>query len=274
MSRVTTIGLSRDGRHNYYANYADKKAGPLPGVTGVIGIMDKPAVAYWRGKTVAEIIAKDVDFYAKLIATGGVDAAVGWAAKLPGYERDKAADVGTIVHIVVDKLIHGHEVDVPVDQLAYVQAFHRFLEERKPTIVSSEQLVCGWDYGGTFDFLTKEADGSYAIYDVKTWKHRPVPGGDMYAETAMQLAAYANAHFIGAPGDPKRHRMPKITGHYVLHLRPDAYDSGYQVYPFHVTDADYEAFRGLLTAYRWKQTRAKVVIGEPHTQLTEQEKVA
>jgi hypothetical protein len=263
---VTSVGLWRDANHRYYAKYADTEpVGPMPGVTGVIGIMDKPGVAYWRGTTVAQIIAKDLEFFRKLVETGGAEAAVGWAAKLPGHERDKAADTGSLVHILVEKILRRREVEIPVGLVPYALAFRRYLTDHQPNIASVEQLI--WNraagYGGTFDFLEKRTDGTWVLWDVKTWKRRPIPGGDMYAETAMQLAAYANADVIGAPDDPKRHRMPPITAHGVLHLRPDLYDSGYARYPFHVTEADYSGFVGLLNAYRWKQERAKVVIGEP-----------
>lgn len=260
-----TVGLWHDTKHRYFAKYADTEPiGPLPGVTGVIGVMDKPAVAYWRGTTVAKIIARDVDFYAKLIQTGGEDAAVAWAGKLPGYEADKAADTGSLVHILVEKILRRHEVEIPVELAPYAIAFRRFLDEHSPRVVSVERMVANLKvgYGGTLDLLLDLGDG-IELWDVKTWRKRPEAGKDMYAETVMQLAAYGQAEFIGAANDPKRHRMPAIARYGVLHLRPDLYDAGYSLIPFAVTQADYDAFRGLLAAYRWKQTRAALVIGEP-----------
>ena len=267
------VGLWHDAQHNYFAKYADTALiGPLPGVTGAIGIMDKPAVAYWRGTTVAQIIARDVQMYAKLIETGGVDAAVAWAAKLPGYERDKAADTGSMVHVMAEKIVRRHEVDVPLELVGYVQALQRFLEEHNPKIITVEFQVANLavGYGGTGDWLWDSGDGP-ELWDTKTWKRYPKVGGDMYAETAMQLAAYSNAEFIGAPGDPKRHRMPKIQRCGVLHLRPDLYEKGYSLIPFDVGPQEFEAFRGLLAAWHWKRERARKVVGEP---LRAKEKVA
>ena len=261
----TTVGLWHDRNHRYFAKYADTAAiGPLPGVTGAIGILDKPAVAYWRGTTVAQIIAKDLDFYRKLIEAGGVDAAVTWAAKLPGYERDKAADKGTLVHVLVEKILRGREVEVDPELVPYAIAFRRFLEERKPTVVSVERQVAhlehGW--GGTLDLLLDFGDG-IELWDVKTWRKRPVAGSDMYSETGLQLGAYSHAKFIGAPDDPKRHRMPQIARCGVLHLRPDAYDAGYSMIQFRVTDREYETFLALLPIVAWKQECAKAIIQEP-----------
>jgi hypothetical protein len=265
MTRVTTIGLSRDARHQYYANYADRQAGPIPGVTGTIGIMDKPAIVGWAKNEVAKAAVGNMTMLAEMLDKGGPDAAVKWLAAIPGYQRDKAADTGSLVHILVEKILRKREVEVPVELVPYAIGFRNFLETRQPAMVSVEQLCArldGLPYGGTFDFIA-DLDGIRTLVDVKTWRKLPLPGGEMYAETAMQLAAYANAQFIGAEGDPKRHRMPAIAAHAVLHLRPDLYDKGWQLYPFHVTEADYEGFLGLLAAYRWKQTRARLVIGEP-----------
>lgn len=268
-----TVGLWHDWRHRYFAAYPDigGRKGPLPGVTGTIGILDKPAVAYWRGTTVASIIADNLEMYRGLIQTGGKDAAVKWAGQLPGYERDKAADTGSLVHVLVEKIMRGHEITVEPDLIPYAIAFRRFLDERKPSVISVEHSVCnledGW--GGTFD-LYAELDGVKTLLDAKTWKRRPEPGSDMYAETALQLAAYGHADFTGIAEDPKRYSPPRPEAYAVLHLRPDLYEAGYQVYPFDVTEQEYETFRSLLVAYRWKQERAKQVIGDPAVGLKEE----
>lgn len=261
---VEKIGLWHDPQHRYYYHYADKSGGPLPSVTGVIGILDKPAVAYWRGTTVATIIAKDLDFYGKLIETGGVDAAVAWAGKLPGYEAEKAANTGSLVHILAEKILRQREFELDVELLPYVQAFRNFLDARKPKVVSVERQVANLSlgYAGTLDLLLDYGDG-IELWDLKTWRKLPIVGRDTYAETALQLAGYKHAEFIGSPGDPKRHRMPKITRCGVLHLRPDLYSKGWQTYPYDVTDAEWHAFQACLVAHTWKQTRSKLVIGEP-----------
>ena len=261
---VEQIGLWHDARHQYFYHYADKSGGPIPGVTGAIGVLDKPAVAYWRGTTVATIIAKDVDFYAKLIETGGVDAAVAWAGKLPGYEADKAANTGSLVHILAEKILRRKDVEVEPELGPYALAFRNFIEARQPKVVSVERKVANLThgYGGTLDLLLDFGDG-IELWDIKTWRKMPLPGKDTYAETGLQLAAYANAEFIGSPGDPKRHRMPKIARTGVLHLRPDLYAKGWQLYPMQATEAEFDAFLACLTAYRWKQSRSRLIVGEP-----------
>lgn len=261
-----TVGLWHDARHQYYVSYESTgKVGPIPGVTGAIGMKDKPAIAYWRGTTVAKIIGQQLDLYRTMVETGGLDAAVAWAGKLPGYERDKAADTGTLVHVLVESILRKKEVTVEPELVPYAVAFRRFIEESEFTVQSVEQKVAnltdGW--GGTYDLFGTDRAGTPTLLDVKTWRSRPIPGKDMYSETAMQLAAYGRGEFVGKANDPRKYRAPRPEAYGVLHLRPDAYDRGYAVWPFDVTDAEYDAFLGLLRVYHWQQTRARKVVGDP-----------
>jgi hypothetical protein len=258
------IGLWRDERHNYFARYADREAGPLPGVTGAIGIMDKPAIVGWAKNEVAKAAVDNMAMVGEMLTKGGRDATVSWLAGIPGYQRDAAADTGSLVHILSEKIARQQEAEIPAALEPYAAAFRSFLADRAPELVSLEQQVGNLTdgYGGTFDILAR-LDGVLTLIDVKTWRKRPLPGGDMYAETAMQLAAYGHAEFIGSLGDPKRHRMPRPDAYAVLHLRPDQYEAGYQVYPYTVTDAEYAAFLATLTLTKWKRERARLVIGDP-----------
>lgn len=259
-----TVGLWHDARHQYYAAYEDiGKVGPLPGVTGAIGMKDKPAIVGWAKNEVAKAAIANYEMLGQMVGTGGADAAAKWLSAIPGYQRDTAADTGSLVHILVEKILRQQEAEVPPELVPYTAAFRRFLETGVK-VVAVEKQVANLDvgYGGTLDLLLDFGHG-IELWDVKTWRKRPTPGRDMYAETAMQLAAYSRAGFMGQRNDPKRYRMPPITGHGVLHLRPDAYDAGYQLYPFDITDAEFRAFTGLLEVYRWQRDRATKVIGEP-----------
>src|SRR5438128_11207094 len=96
--------------------------------------------------------------------------------------------------------------------------------------------------------------GQTWLIDLKTSK-------GYYAETAMQLAAYANADFIGLPDDPKRYRLPPIDRYAVLHLRPEAYASGYSLVEYNVGQPEFAAFLSALSLSAWSK-HAKPV-GEP-----------
>jgi hypothetical protein len=41
----------------------------------------------------------------------------------------------------------------------------------------------------------------------------------------------------------------------ILHVRPEAYAKGYQLYRLNLTPADTEAFLGALAIYRWAEQR-------------------
>jgi hypothetical protein len=142
------------------------------------------------------------------------------------------------------------------DAVPFVAAYRRFKAEVNPTFKSLEQYTCNLSlgYGGTFDFLAV-MDGKLTLGDTKT-------GKGVYEETRLQLAGLGMAEFIGRPNDPKRYRMPKVEQYVVLHVRPEAYAKGYQLYRVNVNEADREAFRGALSIYRWAEQRPSK--GEPY----------
>ena len=171
--------------------------------------------------------------------------------------------MGSEVHRWAEQVARGGDPDVPTEHLGYVEAYRRWLVDDTPELVSVEKFVAAptAGYAGTYDLLAR-LDGRLYLLDIKTWKRAPRVGSDMYAETALQLAAYGYAEFIGLPNDPKRYAMPPLDGFGVLHLRPDLYATGYAVIPFDVTDAEYDAFLAALRIYRWKADRARSVITE------------
>jgi hypothetical protein len=102
-------------------------------------------------------------------------------------------------------------------------------------------------YAGTLDAIVRIA-GETWLLDYKTSK-------GVYPETALQLAAYANADFIGRPGDPIRYGIPVIEQYGVVHIRPE----GAELVPMDVGGA-FEAF---LAAKRLTDWRSADVVGRP-----------
>jgi hypothetical protein len=266
--RPPTTGLWHDARHRYFGNYPDLGAfGPLTSVTSAIGILDKPGIAIWRGQTVARTIAEKLPMFTEMVASSGVDNAVKWASSLPDYQRDTAADIGSRIHQLTEQVARGGEPDMTDDERRYVEAdmaAHADLGFR-PISLEKQVVNLTEGFAGTFDEIAA-LDGENWMIDRKTWRRAPRPGGDMFAETGMQLAAYAHGEFVGVPDDPKRYRLPHIDRFAVLHLRPELYERGYALYPFDVTAADYAGFLGLLAAHKWKQSRARLLIQEPMQQ--------
>lgn len=242
-TRVPTQGLFRDDRHRYY--WAGK--GPYPGVTSVIKALDKPALIEWAKRETARCAIDNYDFVADLVARGGPEAAKAWLARIPDFQRDTAADMGSAVHRIAEAISRGQRISPTEDESPFADAYIRFVQDYAPQFKSLERMVFSekHGYGGTFDSIAVIAGQTYLI-DTKTSK-------SVYEETAMQLAALGNADWCGLPGDPKKYRIPKVQRYAVLHIRPDQYARGYRLIEFRVTDADYDAFLACLRLTNWRR---------------------
>ena len=65
----------------------------------------------------------------------------------------------------------------------------------------------------------------------------------------------------GLPDDPKRYRLPAIDRYAVLHLRPEAYASGYSLVEYNVGQPEFQAFLAALSLSAWSRNAKPV--GEP-----------
>jgi hypothetical protein len=257
-TRVPEVGLYRDDKHNYYWN-----AGPkMPGVTASIDPADdKEGLIGWAKREVAACSVRNFDFLQDLIARGGVDNAINWLSRIPDFQRDTAADIGSAVHRMAEKVVRGHEQEIPEDQRPFAEAYARFLRDYQPEFESLEQKVCNLThhYGGTYDAIAR-VDGKRTLIDYKTSK-------TLQPKIGLQLAAYAGAEFVGRINDPKMYGrsklgLDKFDQFAVLHIRPDQYARGYRLVRFEVTGHTYEAFLHALWLYAQWRKKAKDVIGE------------
>lgn len=243
--------------HAYY--FGDIK---VPGVTSVIGMLDKPALKGWAAGVAAEfvadaIIVKDDQLIADDLWAELVQQSKSWKYPLPAkFSRTKLVDAlkwmhsrrsteaaakGTEVHDFAERLAAGEEVTVPDHVVGHVDAYLRFRDEWGPTDELTE-LSVGFrrfgGYAGTLDMICDVAGLGRCLIDIKT-------GSGVWGETALQLAAYRFAD-IYIDADGAEQPMPAIDWCGVLHLRADGYD----LYPF-VADADvHRQFLYLLAAYQ------------------------
>ena len=254
-----TVGLWRDDKHRYYARYPDKpetSGRAMPGVTSVIKVVDKPALIPWAKGITADAALDNIDRITEMLASDGRAPTKAWLTAHAVAVSDKAMNLGSRVHALAEQIERGADPTLSEDEAPFVEAYRRWKVETAPTFKSLEQFTCNLTlgYGGTFDFLAY-IDGKLTLGDTKT-------GKGVYPETRLQLAALGMAEFIGRPNDPKRYRMPKVEQYVVLHVRPEAYAKGYQLYRVNVNEADREAFRGALSIYRWAEQRPSK--GEPY----------
>jgi hypothetical protein len=242
-------GLVMSQDHRYWFN----GEGPRPSVTTVLEVLSKPALVYWKGQEVARAILRDpVAFHNEV--RNGDEYAIKWAMQKSDEQRDKAARLGSSIHLLADmvsrpseKAVDGFQVsDEEKPYLEAWRAFTAFLEAQGASIVSSEHAVWGEGYAGTYDLIVKMDDVLWMV-DIKTSK-------GIYPEYALQLAAYGHAAGIILANDPKLYPMPKIDRYAVLHLRPDAYpQDGYKLIEYPVTEREYFSFISALDLYEWRK---------------------
>lgn len=227
----------------------------VPGVTTVIGNgLPKPALMGWAAKTIAEYVAdrldqKDGHVVADQLVADLGDIARGrskpWPEKLSRtkvaeqlkgvhYEdRDQAANRGTAVHNLAEKLAHGEEVEVPDELTGHVDSYLQFLEDWQPTDALVEVVVGNVKerYSGTLDMIATLADGRRWLLDIKTSRSGP------YGEVALQLAGYRFAEWAVIDGDLVP--MPEVDCCGVIWVRADGYD----LFPFEAGLAQYRIFQ-------------------------------
>ncbi len=245
---VDDVGLVRDARHRYRWN-----GGPwFPSVTTVLGIKDKPGLVGWAKRETAACAVRNLDILARMVASGGPQAAGEWLKRIPDFRRDVAADLGSRVHAVAEGLGRGEPVAVDAEVRPFLEAYRRdFLEPFRPRFLAVEAMVCSprYEYGGTADAFV-EIDGEIWLLDYKT-------GSGVYPDTALQLAGLARAQFLGRPGDPRQYPVPPATRFGILHVRPE----GARLYPVTVDRAAVAAFLDARRLYAWDQGAARTARG-------------
>jgi hypothetical protein len=195
----------------------------VPGVTTILGVLNKPAIAKWAASSVAEYVADNREAIEHLYAAGR-GPMVAALKETPWQRRDDSAARGTTFHDFAERIVRGEEVDVPDAQVGLVESCLRFLEDYN---IGADAIaeVCvasrAHHYAGKVDLF---ANG--AIWDYKSGKR-------IYASTAFQLSAYGNAEFMtdGLGGEEKP--LPPVEAAYGVHIRED----GYSVHPL-AFDAD------------------------------------
>lgn len=264
----SSIGAFMNAKHQYWCN----GIGPVPSVTTVLGIIDKPAVVVWKAKATATAIIENWSTVSRLITEQGQDAAVKWGMKQADESRDKAANLGSSVHLLADiegigpgaSVSDSEGFQVSEGTQPYLEAYRGFLDRyTRSAIVSSEHMV--WSlagYAGTYDLLMT-IDDELWLLDIKT------SGKGPYPEWGLQLAAYRWADFIVLSNNPTYYPMPLIKRAGVLHLRPDLYpDTGWRLIEYPISSRDYVAFTAALELYTWKSegrfTKSKLIGRQKH----------
>lgn len=229
----------------------------VPGVTSVLGMLPKEFLKFWAAKVVAETAVENLGSVVGL-AMSDPQGAVDYLKRAPQRNTGAAADNGTAVHDMYERLAKGEDAGRVLPEMKpYLAIFRDFERKFSPEFLHIEDTV--WSethgYAGSFDWIARVTDPSTketltAIGDWKTTR------SGVHEEVALQLSAYKNADYIVRP-DGGRVPIPKIDVGLVVHARPE----GGQVVPARVDDDVFEVFKTLLGVYHYEKDTKKTVLG-------------
>lgn len=238
----------------------------FPGVTTLLGELNKPALPAWYAKVTAEFAVNEFEAWKKLDNDTAVDLLKG----APIRARDNAGNRGTKVHAAVPNVaglgalrleqeLRRFERSMGDGELdGYVAGAVKFLQLFAEDVEAQEVTVFSQRYGyaGTADLLaTLQVDGR-SVRAVVDWKS----GAGVYQDAALQMAAYALADWRAEhdfeSGKFKAVDVGEVDALVAVHLRNSGEATAY------VLDFDAETkvrygvlLEGLAAIYRWKKQR-------------------
>jgi hypothetical protein len=149
-----------------HTRYTLKDGTQVPGATTVLGLLNKPQLILWANR----------------LGLQGIDST---------KYRDKAAEIGTCAHLMVQNHLSGEKPDYSLfspDTISQAEnALLSFFEwekshEIRPILLEQPLISEVHKFGGTIDCLA-EINGGLWLLDFKT-------GKAVYDEMGIQLAAY------------------------------------------------------------------------------------
>ena len=230
----------------------------VPGVTTLIGGgIPKPQLNPWYARMVAEFVDQNPLEVERLRSLPPVQhhgrersALVDALCKVPTSKRDDAAERGTAIHALAEKVVAGDEVAVPVEHDGEVTGYAELLDtwDITPVVIEGRGANATEWFAGTLDLIaTSPHWEGVALVDLKT-------SNGVYGETALQTAAYAKFEFYLDENGEER-PMPKIERTFVAHITP----FGTDLHPLCTSPAEIdEAYRQFLcAAYITKTTKRR-----------------
>lgn len=187
----------------------------VPGVTTVLGVLNKPALVIWANR----------------LGLQGIDSS---------KYRDEMADIGTLAHQMIVDNFKGEETDTSEYSKSQIElaencllSFWAWEKGHKIEVIMAEaQLVSAqYGYGGTIDCFCK-LDGQPTLLDFKT-------GKAIYTEFFYQLAAYEQ--LLAEAG-----HLIEVTR--ILRIGRDA-DEGFEERSVGKLDKQFELFKHCLAIY-------------------------
>jgi hypothetical protein len=254
------LAFNHPAGHGRFYKHPAGRYQAVPSITNVMRRQNKPAINCANVRNAAEFAVDNRERLAALTRDEQVRLIKGTQ-----YEKSEASVVGDIVHGWIERYAKrsmGLDAE-PVTHDEVTQAsnsarwtwesFIKFVQRYQPKWTGIEFTV--WSnkhgYAGTMDnsFMI---GGYHVLADTKT-------GKAVHPETAMQLAAGANADFMFDDEGHER-AIPQYDRFAVLHLRPRSYS----LVPMENIPAAWETFLALKRVFDWELTYAtQTVLGAP-----------
>lgn len=247
--------------------YKDANGVRVPGVTTVIGNgTPKTALINWAANTTADYAVNNWDELAAMKPAARLEK----LRKARYEDRDTAANKGTRVHQLAERLVAGEKVDVPDDLTGHVESYCQFLDDWEPQPVLIEAVVVSHKHGvaGTLDLVADfpvellcEQPGleylagdrpARAVLDVKTSR------SGIFGETGLQLAVYRHADvYLDEHGEEQP--MVAVDLALGLHIRADGYD----LMPIEAGPAQLREWLYVREVARFAEETSKSYVGQP-----------
>lgn len=279
--------------NGYYADHATGDR--LRSVTTILGGgVPKPALLFWAAITCTDAA---IEALPQLVAASRKPEQLAelrdWIKRAHTRKKDERAEVGSLVHKVVEARLLGTQLPASIKvgdtewaidgpELApFLENFLFFEKEWRPRWTASEMVVANPadGYAGTLDYMIG-ADGligdmlrgrGYVVAPECDLMGDTKTGGDwgrltsqghvhgVYPEAGLQMSAYRRAK-IAWLRDGSRVPMPATAEvGVILHLRPE----GYRLYPARCGDAEYKYFRHAQMVDEWSSRIASAKADDP-----------
>lgn len=207
------VTIRRDGSHKYFVTDTERGLDDVwaPGVTGISGKLNTDGKLEGLNKWAARMAVEKIKGeWSRLISLppSERDTLFEEAAKEHVKKRDKAAEIGTVIHAWVEQHIRaliefGAEPEWPTDPLV-VGGVERYLEWEQRHHVEYK-MVERYVYDRSDHFagqadIIAAVDGSLSLVDNKSSNYFSL-------DYALQTAAYATAYNEEFPSEPIERRI-------------------------------------------------------------------
>jgi hypothetical protein len=244
--------------------YIDTETGDrVPGVTSITdGGLPKKALINWSANSTAEYAVDHWEELTELTPSVRLKTLQGARYAV----KDAAANKGTRVHNLAEKLVQGERVTVPEDIAGHVASYVRFLDEFDvhPVLVERTVYSPTHNYCGTLDLIADLLDPDDPepdpeqrarkrwLLDIKTNR------SGIFGETSLQLAGYRYADVWIDEETSEQHDMPEVELCGAIHVRAD----GYSLIPLEVTPLQHRQLLYVQQVGMFDAT-SRELVGEP-----------